>query len=74
MASADTGQMSAHTAQLMHAAGRGSQGTGPSIARQSVGQRSQHKPQPVQARSSRTGISSHFHDGWAGFRRLRWTM
>ena len=42
---------SAHTEQLMHAAGRGIQGIAPTIAKQSVGQSSPHRP-PARARQS----------------------
>ena len=51
--SASAGHVNAHTEQLMHAAGRGSQGKGPAMAKQSVGHISQHRPQPVHLVSSR---------------------
>jgi hypothetical protein len=57
IAKAAAGQIEAQTAQPIHAAGRGIHGTGPFMAKQSVGHSAQHKPQPVQAVSLRTGIS-----------------
>jgi hypothetical protein len=50
----------------MQLAGRGIDGTGPAMDKQSVGQISQHKPQPVHFVSSTTGTSRHSKGGCGG--------
>src|SRR5690349_995164 len=54
---ASVGQIPAHSVQLTHACGRGSQGTSPAISRQTVGQTATQSPQPVHRDSSSTGSS-----------------
>jgi hypothetical protein len=59
ISSEPAGQTRARAGQLMQLAGRGIQGSGPAMVKQSVGQISQHKPQPVHFVSSKAEADAY---------------